>query len=111
MEIAGEVASYDIQRSGLILEDSLVSFLPNRPQEEPGDELPKSVEEDTIIWMPGPVTNSVCYVPNRFAFLAPETDFILESVGQSARNHEVLNRFSALITIGTLRMSNEAFFD
>ena len=61
--------------------------------------------------MLGPVANDISYVPIWLTFLTSKIYFLLESVGQSAGNHKVLNCFITLITIGTLRRTNEAFFD
>ena len=57
------------------------------------------------------VTQNSCCVPNRFSFLASETDFLPKGIGQSARYHEVVNSFTALIAIRAMRRVDESFFD
>lgn len=95
----------------MILKYSLVSFLPDKPQKEARDKLPKSVEEITIVRLLGPFAKNVCNISNSFSFLASEADFFPESVGQRARDHKVMNRFEALRTVGTLGRSDIFFFN
>lgn len=83
----------------MILEDSVISFLPKVPHKDARDENPSVIENLALIGIPIPLANCSYDIPMNFALLlASETHFFSNSARNLTGMHEMLNRFLCLST-------------
>ena len=61
-----------------MFEDSFVSFFPERPEEETGNDLLEKVESGAIVREFGPVAQNTGNIPLWFASLASKENFVPE---------------------------------